>query len=105
MRTILLTPLVTEKAMAATKQNAYGFVVLRSATKHQVKETVQSLFKVDVLDIRTMTAKGKTKRVGKRRTTIFHAPVKKAIVTIKKGQTIDVVPTAPEEKAHETAKQ
>lgn len=98
MNTILIKPLVTEKAMAATKQSYYGFLVSEDASKHQIKEAVQKAFGVTVESVRTITLKGKTKRVGKMRTIIETAPVKKALVAVKKGQTIDVVPTAPVEE-------
>lgn len=96
MQTILIKPLVTEKAMDGTKRSYYGFVVSPNASKHQIKEVVEKTFKVNVENVRTVTKKGKAKRVGKMRTLIMTAPTKKALVQIKKGQTIDIVPTAPE---------
>jgi ribosomal protein L23 len=54
------------------------------------------MFSVDVLAVRTITLKGKTKRVGKMRRPTMTSSTKKALVRIKKDQTIDVVPTAPE---------
>lgn len=99
MNTILKRPLVTEKAMTGTRSNHYGFIVDQSASKHQIREAVETMFSVDVVSITTMTGKGKTKRVGKKRQEIQTSPYKKAFIKIKAGQTIDVVPTMPTEEA------
>lgn len=98
MNTIIYKPLVTEKAMAGTKQNRYGFMVNRDATKDQIKHAVQTMFKVTVLSVATVTTQGKTKRAGKKRMVVTRPSVKKALVKIKAGQTIDIVPTAPKEQ-------
>lgn len=95
MNTILIKPLVTEKAMDGTKRSFYGFIVAQNASKHQIKEAIQKAFKVTVENVRTITLKGKAKRVGKMRRSVITANTKKAFVKIKKGQTIDIVPTAP----------
>jgi large subunit ribosomal protein L23 len=90
--------------MAGTKQQNYSFIVVAEATKHQIKDAVESLFKVDVLSVTTTTTRGKMKRVGKRRELVQRPSKKKATVKIKAGQQIDVVPTQPEEAPHETTK-
>lgn len=99
MNTVLIKPLVTEKAMSGTKRSFYGFMVAPTASKHQVKEMVEKMFGVTVLNVRTIMKKGKMKRVGKMRNLVMTAPTKKAFVQIKKDQTIDIVPTAPSEAA------
>jgi large subunit ribosomal protein L23 len=98
MNTILIKPLVTEKAMDATKRSYYSFLVAATASKYHIKQAVEALFSVSVEGVRTITRKGKAKRVGKMRQEVMMANTKKAIVKLKKGQTIDIVPTAPEEE-------
>jgi large subunit ribosomal protein L23 len=84
---IVRRPLITEKGernRAAAQQ--YAFEVHRDATKVQVKGAVEKLFGVHVLAVRTAVQRGKTKRVGR---TVGRRPNwKKAIVTLKQGETI-----------------
>jgi large subunit ribosomal protein L23 len=84
---IVKRPLITEKGernRAAAQQ--YAFEVHRDATKIQVKGAVEKLFGVHVLAVRTSVQRGKEKRVGKN---IGRRPNwKKAIVTLKQGETI-----------------
>ncbi len=85
---VLLSPVITEKSTVISELNKMTFRVNTMATKKQIKEAVESLFKVEVLSVNTLNVKGKTKRFrgrpGRR------SDVKKAIVTIKEGQTIDL---------------
>lgn len=87
MYDILVRPLVTEKSTQQAAYNQYTFEVLKHATKPQVKKAVESIFKVTVEAVNTISIKGKTKRfrgrIGKR------ADYKKAVVRLKQGQTID----------------
>jgi len=84
----IIAPVITEKATMLTDQNKYAFKVPLSATKDEVKAAVEALFKVKVLSVNTIRVKGKTKTFkgvpGKRSDT------KKAIVTLARGQSIDV---------------
>lgn len=84
----ILRPVITEKSTLLTEQNKVVFEVPLTASKKDVAEAVSELFKVDVVKVNTVTTKGKVKRfrgiTGKRNDT------KKAIVTLKDGQTIDV---------------
>ena len=84
----ILSPLVTEKATALSEQNQFVFRVSLEATKPEIKASVEALFGVKVLDVNTLVVKGKTKRwrgrPGRRN------DVKKAIVTLAEGQSIDV---------------
>jgi len=85
---VLAAPHITEKATALTQHNQYAFVIAPAANKHDVKASVESLYKVDVLSVNTVNIKGKTKRfkgrLGKRN------DVRKAIIRIAKGQSIDM---------------
>lgn len=97
---VILTPLQTERSRSAAQAGKFTFLVLRGATKGQIKETVQRLFKVDVVAVHTANIPGKTKKVGR---FIKETPgYKKAIVRLKKGQTIDLFET--EKKKRKTSR-
>jgi large subunit ribosomal protein L23 len=85
---VVLAPHITEKATLLSEQNAVVFKVAQSATKPQIKAAVEALFNVNVLGVNTLNQKGKTKRWKGRPYT--RSDVKKAIVTLAEGQTIDV---------------
>ncbi|MDX2233539.1 MAG: 50S ribosomal protein L23 [Hyphomonadaceae bacterium] len=84
----IIAPIITEKATLLSDQNKVVFKVPLSATKDDVKAAIEALFKVKVVSVNTIRVKGKTKRFrgveGKR------SDVKKAIVTLAAGQSIDV---------------
>ena len=85
---VIVAPHITEKATLASEFNAVVFKVADSATKPQIKAAVEALFNVKVLSVNTLTQKGKTKRwKGK---PYRRSDVKKAIVTLAEGQSIDV---------------
>lgn len=85
---ILKRPLVTEKSTAEKEdRNKLLFEVDRRANKIEIKEAVEKIFKVDVLDVTTMNMKGKRKRVGRFFTK--RPDWKKALVTIKSGQRVE----------------
>ncbi|MEO0465675.1 MAG: 50S ribosomal protein L23 [Pseudomonadota bacterium] len=85
---VILAPLITEKSTLVAEQNKIIFRVPLTATKEEVKRAVESLFKVDVTKVNTLRVKGKTKRfrghIGRR------SDFKKAIVTLKDGQSVDI---------------
>ena len=84
----ICAPMITEKATMASEHNQVVFRVPLDATKPQIKQAVEALFKVDVTAVNTLISKGKLKRfrgrLGRRNN------VKKAIVTLAQGQSIDV---------------
>ena len=84
----ILSPVITEKATLLSEQNKVVFQVARDATKIEIAAAVEELFKVQVVKVNTLNTKGKTKRfrghLGRR------SDVKKAIVTLQEGQTIDI---------------
>ena len=85
---VLSAPMITEKATMASHYNQVMFRVPLTATKPDIKRAVESLFKVSVTAVNTLITKGKVKRFrgmpGRR------SDVKKAIVTLAEGQSIDV---------------
>jgi large subunit ribosomal protein L23 len=85
---VLEKPLITEKSTLMQEQgNRVMFQVSRSANKLQIKEAVQKIFKVTVLDVNTINVKPKSKRFGRHmgQTKAW----KKAIVLLKEGDRID----------------
>ena len=87
---IIIKPLVTEKTARLSQSNQMVFAVAVDANKIQIAEAVRHLFKVKVESVRTSTIKGKRKRRGVH--WVHRATVKRAIVTLVKGQQLD--PTA-----------
>ena len=88
-REIILKPLLTEKINAAVSaQNVYSFKVIRGATKSQIKSSIEELFKVHVLEVRTINYLGKPKKRG--RNTGFRPSWKKAMVKLASGEKIAV---------------
>jgi large subunit ribosomal protein L23 len=85
---VIVAPHITEKATLASEHNAVVFKVSESATKPQIKAAVEALFDVKVVSVNTLTQKGKTKRwKGK---PYRRSDVKKAVVRLAEGQSIDV---------------
>ena len=84
----ILSPVITEKATLLSEQNKVVFRVAKDATKDEIAAAVEALFKVNVTKVNTLVVKGKTKRFrgrpGRR------SDVKKAVVTLAEGQSIDV---------------
>ncbi len=85
---VILSPVITEKATMQSENNKVVFKVASTATKPQIKAAVEKLFEVKVKSVNTLVRKGKKKlfrgRPGQQ------SDVKKAIVTLEAGQTIDV---------------
>ena len=85
---VIVAPHITEKATLASEFNAVVFKVTDSATKPQIKAAVEALFGVKVTGVNTLNQKGKTKRWKGR--PYRRTDVKKAVVTLAPGQSIDV---------------
>jgi len=85
---IIVRPVITEKAMKSAENNQVTFLVSLNATKPQIKKAIESVFGVEVKSVNTLRQAGKVKsfrgKMGVR------SDVKKAIITLAKGQTIDV---------------
>ena len=85
---VVLAPHITEKSTLASEHNAVVFKVANDATKPQIKEAVEAIFGVSVTGVNTINVKGKTKRwKGK---AYKRNDLKKAVVTLKDGDSIDV---------------
>ena len=85
---VLRRPVITEKSTILSDNSKYVFEVAVPANKVQVKEAVEDAFDVDVISVNIMRLHGKTKRYGNR--TIKTKTWKKAIVTLKPGQKIEI---------------
>lgn len=88
MYDIILAPVVTEKSTRVSEHNQVVFKVRPEATKPEIKAAVEGLFNVKVTAVNTLVQKGKTKRFRGR--VGYRSDVKKAIVTLAEGQSIDV---------------
>jgi large subunit ribosomal protein L23 len=85
---VLRAPKMSEKTMSLKEEaNQFAFEVDQRANKIQIKESVEKSFKVSVLKVRTMNVRGKKKRLGRYQG--LKSSWKKAIVTLKEGDTIE----------------
>jgi large subunit ribosomal protein L23 len=84
----IVAPVITEKATMASEHNQVIFRVARAATKPEIKEAIEALFDVKVKSVNTLNRKGKKKRfrgiAGRQK------DIKKAVVTLQEGHSIDV---------------
>jgi large subunit ribosomal protein L23 len=85
---VILSPVITEKSTMASENGQVMFNVADTATKPQIKAAVEALFSVKVKAVNTLVRKGKTKRF--RGVMGRQSDVKKAVVTLEDGQSIDV---------------
>jgi large subunit ribosomal protein L23 len=86
---VVQRPLLTEKGTRLKDEaNQYVFRVAKRANKVEIKQAIETLFKVTVVDVRTLPVRGKTKRLG--RFQGKQADWKKAIATLKTGDSIEL---------------
>jgi len=85
---VIISPNITEKSTSLSEFNKVVFKVNKGAKKNSIKKSIEKIFKVNVIKINTINLKGKTKMVRNRKA--YKSGYKKAIVTLKKGQTIDL---------------
>jgi len=87
---VIKKPVVTERSLAlANSENMYTFSVDRAANKHQIAQALSELYDVTVLKVRTITVQARQKRTGRKRLKVSTAKQKKALVWLKKGDTIE----------------
>ncbi len=84
---VVISPIITEKSTELSEHNQFAFRVAKDATKPEIRAAIESLFGVKVTSVNTIKTKGKVKRfrgrLGRR------SDVKKAIVTLAEGQSLD----------------
>ena len=85
---IIKRPLITEKGTKLIDEGKYTFEVMAGVNKIEVKNAIEEVFKVNVVKVNIMNVRKKERRVGKYQG--FRPAVRKAIVTLQKGQTLDV---------------
>ena len=85
---VIVSPVITEKSTFASENNQVVFNVARTATKTDIKAAIEALFGVKVTAVNTLVRKGKVKRFRGRPGR--QSDVKKAVVTLADGQSIDV---------------
>jgi large subunit ribosomal protein L23 len=85
---VIVSPVITEKSTLASENNQVVFNVAKGASKTDIKAAIEALFGVKVKAVNTLVRKGKTKRFRGRAG--IQSDVKKAIVTLAEGQSIDV---------------
>lgn len=84
-------PWITEKAHFLSQSGRYVFLIDKSANKPEIKKAIKSIYKVDPIKVNIVNIRGKTKRMGQK--IGKRIGYKKAIVELKAGQKIDVMPT------------
>ena len=87
---VLIRPVVSEKSYSLMDENVYVFVVDPSATKVDVRHAVEQAFGVKVEKVNTLNRKGKDKRNRRTNTVGHRADTKRAIVTLREGDSIDL---------------
>jgi len=86
---VLRRPITTERALRLAEQGKYTFEVAPTANKIQIKQAVETIFKVNVVRVNTITVPGKKRRGWRRPVYGSTAKWKKAIVTLQEGQRIE----------------
>ena len=84
----IISPNITEKSSLLSEFNKIVFKVNKGATKKSIKKSIEKIFKVNVVKINTINLKGKNKIVKNKKAS--KPGYKKAIITLKKGQSIDL---------------
>jgi len=90
---VILGPVLTEKATNLAKNKVYSFYVAREASKEQIKNVIETLYKVKVKEVRVAYQKGKRKKVGKWRLEKKLPAKKIAYVKLKEGS-LEIFPTS-----------
>ena len=93
---VLNKPIITEKSLADAKNSRFTFGVAREATKTLIKKEIERMFEVKVTKIQTARMPGKSYRTGKKWIQGQRNDWKKAVVTLKQGQKIDLFDTKTE---------
>ncbi|HEY8297117.1 MAG TPA: 50S ribosomal protein L23 [Candidatus Baltobacteraceae bacterium] len=91
-RDVILAPRITEKSMGSAVLQQYSFIVHPDATKTQIRHAIEEIFKVNVIKVNTVNVGGKKRNFARRgvRSAGYQKDTKKAIVTLKPGQKIEL---------------
>lgn len=85
---VIIQPVITEQSMVMAGKHKYTFFVAKSADKDQIKKAIEKKFNVSVLQVSSQLVKGRSYRSGPKRIEKTKSPMKKAVVTVKKGEKI-----------------
>ena len=88
---VLLRPIVTEKSMKAQSLGKYTFVISSNATKIDVQKAVELRYSVKVEGVNVMPVRKKVRLIGRTKQHTKRQAEKRAVVTLKKGQTLDIM--------------
>lgn len=94
MKSIIISPLISEKSMGGADKGKFTFKVEKTADKGKIRRQVEDKFKVNVVSVRTMIMKGKSRRFGAKRNETALSSWKKAIVQLKTGEKINMFDTS-----------
>ncbi|MBI2448065.1 50S ribosomal protein L23 [Candidatus Microgenomates bacterium] len=100
---LILYPVVTEKAAGGEESGRYTFKVAQSANKIEVKKAVEKIFGTKVINVRILNTQSKIKNRGRNKGIV--SGYKKAIVTLEKGKTIKIREEKKEDKKKKTKEQ
>ncbi len=89
-RDVILRPVVSEKSYGLLDAGVYTFIVAPTANKTEIRQAVEAIFGVEVVNVNTLNRKGKRKRQRRRATFGTRPDTKRAIVTLKAGDRIDL---------------
>lgn len=100
MKQVIIKPIITEKSLSLAAKGWYTFGVAIASNKVHIAHAITDMYKVTVVDVRTMIMHGKERRSGKRQKKVTKSDWKKALVRLKEGQKIDAfeVTGEPEKK-------
>lgn len=87
---VIIKPIISEKSVKQAEKGKYTFAVVKSADKKEIRSAIKQTFAVDATAVMTSTVKPGKKRVGMRRMEVPVSSWKKAIVSLKEGQKIDI---------------
>jgi large subunit ribosomal protein L23 len=85
----ILKPVLTEKTLMLASRGVFTFSVRLSADKNQIEKAIADMYKVHPIEVRTVRLHGKMRRAGKKAQMVQRSDWKKAMVELKKGETID----------------
>ncbi len=102
--TVCIRPVVTEKSMKAQEKRQYTVMVDKSATKIDIANAFSVMYSVEIESVNVIPVRKKTRAIGKTKVYTKRKAGKKAIVTIKEGQTLDLMKIEEEKKKREIKK-
>ena len=89
-RDVIIRPVVSEKSYGLLDEGVYTFIVDPGSNKTEIRQAVEAIFNVEVTNVNTLNRKGKRKRMRRQATYGQRSDTKRAIVTLKAGDRIDL---------------